>query len=84
VVLGITELREILSELLDRVRLVQEGFSSGIFVPGNEIPVFLKSGKPFEQLSDNQLFEYLFSVALVTDVGSCLFMVHYSSLRDAL
>lgn len=59
-------------------------FNSGIFVPGNELSGFVKSGKLFEQLSDNKLFEYIFFVALVRDVGSCLFMVHYCSLRDAL
>jgi len=62
----------------------KKGFSSGIFVLGNELLAFVKSGKRFEQLSQCQLFEYLFFVALVTDAGSSLFMAHYSSLRDAL
>jgi hypothetical protein len=56
----------------------------GFFVHGNELSGFVKSGKLFEQLSYNQLFEYLFSIALVTDASFCPFMVHYSSLRDAL
>lgn len=62
----------------------KRGFSTEIFVPGDELPGFVKSGEIFEQLSDNQLFEYLCFVALVTDADSCLFMSHYSSLRDAL
>lgn len=62
----------------------KRGFGTEIFVPGNELPGFVKSGELFEQLSDNRLFEYLCFVALVTGADSCLFMVHYSSLRDAL
>jgi hypothetical protein len=50
---------EIFSELVVGIQLIQERFISGLFGPGKELADFIKSGKPLEQLSDTQVFEYV-------------------------